>query len=221
MKKLLKRLLIGGGRAGRRIPFGLYKGITLFIDPAEESSFYIGLYERETVPWLRAAGRKARSLVDVGAGCGELSAWGLSHRTIANVLAFDSSPDRWPIFDENMRLNGFDRDPRLTAVHGMFLGPDDAADADRIVGGLPEPVLLKIDVDGGEQAILESMRHLLGRKRFLFLVETHSRSLDEACYRILDEANYRVRRIRPAWWRCLLPERRPLEFNQWLVAERD
>lgn len=221
MKKLLKKLLVGEGRAGRKIPFGLYKGITLSIDPAVESNFYLGLYERETVPWLRGAGRKARSLVDAGAGCGELSAWGLSQRNIEKVMAFDSSPDRWPIFDENMRLNGFDRDDRLTAVHGMFLGPDDASDADRIIGSLPEPILLKIDVDGGEQAILENMRHLLSRKRCLFLIETHSRELDEACYRILEEARYRVSRIRPAWWRCILPEQRPSEFNQWLVAERD
>ena len=124
------------------------------------------------------------------------------------------------MFHENMRLNGFTSDDRLTSVEGMFLGPDEADDAERILGDLPEPILFKIDVDGGEQAILENMRPVLLRKQCLLLVETHSRSLDAACFRLLTEAGYRVGRIPPAWWRRILPEQRPCDFNQWLSAER-
>lgn len=219
MKQILKHLFLGKERKGRRIPFGLYQGLTLSIDPRTDMSFYLGFYERETMPWLRAAGRTARSLIDVGAGCGELSIWGLAHTTMERVVAYDSSPERWHLFHENVRLNGFDHDPRLVTVEEKFLGGEHREVADEVFGDLPEPILLKVDVDGGEQSILEKMQNSLLHKRFLVLIETHSKELDEVCFQILTEAQYSAVRITPAWWRIILPEYRPLPFNQWIVAE--
>lgn len=219
LKRMIKACLLGSGRRARKIPFGLYKGLSLSIDPAVESLFYLGIYECETNPWLREAGRRAASVVDAGAGCGELSMWALRQTNVRTVLAYDSSPARWPIFRENLRLNGFGDDSRLTAVQGMFLGPD-AGPAWQTLGDLPEPVLLKIDVDGGEEAILRNMHDVMRRKACLFLIETHSKELDAACRMLLEEAGYRVSAIDPAWWRCFIPEQRPAEFNRWLVAER-
>lgn len=220
VKNFLKRLILGKGRAGRRIPVGLYKGLTLSIDPATESNFYFGLYERETAPLLRKAGRVARSLIDVGAGCGELTVWGLSHPNIERVLAYDSSPERWPIFFENLRLNGVSGDDRLQAEQAMFLGRNKTDVAEEVLGELPEPILFRIDVDGGEQEIIESMLSVLRRKRSLLLIETHSRELDQGCFTLLSNLGYNVTRIAPAWWRKIIPEQRPLGFNRWLWAER-
>ena len=218
MKTIVKQLLLGTGRRGRRIPFGLYKGLVLSIDPTVETSFYLGLYEVETAPWLRQAVLQAQSLVDVGTGAGELSMWGLAHANIRRVLAYDASPERWHIFRENQQLNGFEADERLTAVEGRFLGRQQQGEAEEILGCLPEPILFKIDVEGGEEAILERMRSFLATKRCLLLVETHSKMLDESCRRVLEAAGYEVRSLTPAWWRCFWPENRPLPFNQWLVA---
>jgi len=219
LKNLVKTCLLGKGRRGRTIPFGLYKGLTLSIDPAVETLFYLGLYERETYPWLRRAVQQAATVIDAGAGCGELSMWALRHPNVQRVLAYDPSPARWPIFEENLRLNRFERDARLTAVQGMFLGPG-SEPAWQQLGPLPEPVLLKIDVDGGETAILEALHEVLRRKRCLFLIETHSRQLDADCRSLLEQAEYRVSVVSQAWWRCIAPEQRPAEFNRWLVAER-
>lgn len=220
MKRLVKKIILGDGRADRRIPFGLYKGLTLSIDPRSDAGFYLGLYERETTPWLRSAARSARSLVDVGAGAGELSIWALAHKSMQRVLAYDSSPERWPLLHHNIRLNAFQNDKRFEWFSTCFLGDDNPEETLLAIEALPEPVLLKIDVDGGEQAILEKMNDILRRKQFLILVETHSKALDGACFRLLADAGYRVRRIRQAWWRFFFPEQRPLDFNGWIVAAR-
>lgn len=215
----MKKLLIGAGRKQRYIPFGLYRGLKLSIDPASESAFYFGIYERETTSWLRNRATVAKSLIDVGSGSGELTVWGLAHANMQRVIAYDSAVERRPRFLENVEANGFDRDDRLTSIARPFLSDDDHDGDIQRIKALPEPILLKIDVDGGERVILGKMRDILRQKRFFILVETHSRDLDNECFQLLGEANYRVRRITPAWWRVLIPEQRPIEFNQWIVAE--
>ncbi len=219
MRGFLKSALLGTGRSGRRIPLGLYSGLTLSLDPSCEMGLWLGTYEAETTPWLRRAGSTARSLVDVGAGYGELTVWGLKQPRMERVLAYDPKPERWPVFRENLALNGLTGDPRLLASEDWFLGADDPAAAERLFAELPEPVLVKIDVDGGEEIILERMRRVLFSRRLLLLVETHSPELDAACHDLLRDDGYRVHRITPAWWRCLVREQRPIGFNQWIVAE--
>lgn len=220
MKQLIKRLFLGEGRNARRIPVGLYRGLTLSIDSGSESLFYFGLYEAETNPWLRRYIREAKSVVDVGAGCGELTMWALSKPGVQRVLAYDASPSRWGVFRENLRLNKREHDGRLNAVEGMFLDGEDAKDGGAsFFAQLPEPILLKIDVDGGESYILDLMRPALSRKRFLILLETHSRELDDYCFKLLEDAGYRCRRIAPAWWRSMFAEQRPELFNRWIAAE--
>lgn len=219
LKRTLKKLLLGSGRRGRRIPFGLYRGLTLSIDPASEMGLWLGLYEAETTPWLRSAGRRACSLIDVGAGYGEMTAWALRQPRIEKVLAYDSKPQRWMVFRENLAHNALTGDQRLSAVEGWFLGGDDDERSLAAVQALPEPVLLKVDVDGGEEAILRKLQEVLRAKQMFVLLETHSEDLDRACRDLLAQAGYKVGRIAPAWWRRVVKERRPIGFNQWLVAE--
>ncbi len=218
IKKWIKKLVLGDGRKGRKIPFGLYRGLTLSIDPAGDAAFFLGTYERETTAWLSQSKKHARTVIDVGTGCGELTAWALASSSIRHVVAVDASSHRWPIFWENMRLNGFANDGRLLTSAGTFLDDGDPLAIERTFENLPEPILLKLDIDGGEEEICRKMKAVLRKKNFLLLIETHSRGLDSACYAILSEAGYRVERIGRAWWRRFIPERRPLDFNQWLTA---
>lgn len=221
MKRVLKKLILGEGRRPRRIPAGLYRGLTLSIDAGSEAMFYAGLYEAETNHVLRRFIAKARCLLDVGAACGELTAWALRSPRIERVLAYDVSPQRWPVFHENMRLNGFDGDERLAAVEGWFLPDGEPPESvERFFAELPEPIMVKIDVDGGEGTILQRMADVLRKHDCLVLLETHSKDLDEYCFGVLCSAGYRCERIAPAWWRRFIPERRPIEFNQWIAAEK-
>lgn len=216
MKGFLKKLCLGEGRRIRKIPFGLFQGLNLSVDPGSETSLWLGLYEAEVTPWLRRAGRRARSVVDVGAGHGELTAWALRQPGVEKVLAYEPDESRWPILAENLQANGFSQDPRLQMVK-EFLTP---ARARQDLRSLPEPVLLKLDVEGAEKEILEILQDLLRQKSFLILVEVHSAAIRHETEARVRACGYRVTSVPRGWWRRLLPERRILDFNQWFVAEK-
>jgi precorrin-6B methylase 2 len=218
VKRLLKKVLFGSVRKPMRIPLGLYKGLTLNLDPNGDLAYFFGTYEVETHAWLRSAVAVARSFVDIGAGNGEMVVWALSHANIEQVLSYDAAPERFELLKGNLALNGFATDSRLRAVCGEFAGETSRPADIRNVMALPEPILLKMDIDGGEQHVLDELAEVLRRKQILVLIETHSRELDSACLAQLRAAGYQARQIAHSKWRLFLPEHRPLEFNQWIVA---
>jgi predicted RNA methylase len=217
MRSIIKRILLGAGRRPRRIWTGLFGGLRLSIDPASETTLLFGLYESETIPFLRRAGRTMKTMIDVGAGYGEMTAWALKHSSTEKVLAFDPKPERWPVFRENMALNGFSDDARLVPVADFF--PGNVASEEMLLS-LPEPVVMKLDVDGAEMDVLEAIGGVLRRRRFALLVETHSEELDSRCRKFLEDLGYKVTVISQAWWRKWIPEQRPIGFNRWLWAEK-
>jgi len=216
LRSVLKRWLLGKGRRIRKIPFGLFQGLNLSVDPGSETSLWLGLYEAEVTPWLHKAGRQARSVVDVGAGHGELTVWALRQPRVEKVLAYEPDESRWPILSENLQANGFSKDARLQVVKD-FLTPSRAR---QDLQSLPEPVLLKLDVEGAEREILEILQDLLREKSFLIMVEVHSAAIRQETEAQVRACGYRVTSIPRGWWRRLLPERRILDFNQWFVAEK-
>jgi len=217
-KHFIKESIFGPGRRPMKIRLGLYRGLTLWLDPAKELMFYLGLYEAETSKWLSSKGKKIKSLVDVGAGCGELSMWALKHPQVEQVLAYDGSHERWSVFEKNCRDNGFSLDSRLETVKGLFFGLEESHKEFQALKKLPDPILVKIDVDGGELSILHRMKPVLSLRKFFLLIETHSRELDESCFKLLEGMGYQCTRIPQGWWRILVPEQRPTDFNQWIVA---
>ena len=62
LKNLFKVALLGEGRKIRKIPFGLFAGLKLSVDPGSETSLWLGLYEAELTPWLRKVGRQVREV---------------------------------------------------------------------------------------------------------------------------------------------------------------
>jgi len=216
LRSVLKRWLLGKGRRIRKIPFGLFQGLNLSVDPGSETSLWLGLYEAEVTPWLQKAGRQARSVVDVGAGHGELTVWALRQPRVEKVLAYEPDESRWPILSENLQANGFSKDARLQVVKD-FLTPSRAR---QDLQSLPEPVLLKLDVEGAEREILKILQDLLREKSFLIMVEVHSAAIRQETEARVRACGYRATSIPRGWWRRLLPERRILDFNQWFVAEK-
>ena len=217
MKSIIKKMFLGSGRQPRRVWTGLFRDLRLSIDPASETTLLFGLYEVETIPFLRRAGRTMKTMIDVGAGYGEMTAWALRQSNTARVLAFDPKPERWPVFRENMALNGFSDDARLVPVADFF--PGKVANEEMLLS-LPEPVVMKLDVDGAEMDVLEAIAGALRQRRFALLVETHSEDLDASCRKLLQDLGYKVAMIPQAWWRKWIPEQRPIGFNRWLWAEK-
>jgi hypothetical protein len=89
---------------------------------------------------------------------------------------------------------------------------------DSVAGPLSFPAVIKIDVDGAEAAVLRGAPRLLSRKDVTWVVETHSKMLEEECRGIFQAAGLRSRIVRNAWWRAIVPENRPVPHNRWLIA---
>src|SRR5207237_983576 len=119
-------------------------------------------------------------------------------------------------------------DPRWTLV-SSYVGTRDGDGECTLDSLLPSletktPCLIKIDVDGGEVAILQGARRLLESHQGRWIIETHSQALETQCVRMLQDSGYTTRIIPNAWWRLFLPELRESElihFNRWLAAAAD
>jgi hypothetical protein len=78
---------------------------------------------------------------------------------------------------------------------------------------------IKLDADFAETDILKSGEGLLRESRPLLLVETYSAALERDCSNFLASLGYEITVIPNAWWRVLVPEQRPTDYNCWLWAE--
>src|SRR5688572_19534133 len=61
---------------------------------------------------------------------------------------------------------------------------------DFVSGGAPPPACIKIDVEGGETAVLEGARRVLEDVRPLVFLATHSEEVREECRALLGRAGY-------------------------------
>jgi hypothetical protein len=217
----LKRFL-PQGRHPHAIRVGLYRGIRLHLDLQCELQAYAGLYENETFADMRWLARGCHSFVDLGAAKGELSIYFLRQPGIERVVAAEPAETERTLFDANLALNSLEADPRLR-IHAGFAGEGSSPEwltLDELAGEVPQPLFIKIDIDGPEAAVLATGRHTLATKDCRLLIETHSPEAELGCDAQLTSLGYRTKIIPPAWWRIILPEHRPIPHNRWLVAWR-
>lgn len=204
-----------------RVLGGYFAGLRLLLDLQCEFQHYVGLYERELLPHWRRLGHGCRSVVDLGAAKGELAVRSLLRREIERVIAVEPAAPELEQFARNLELNGLTGDPRLH-LHGGYAGRGAGPEwrtLDELAADLPEPILVKIDIDGPESDVLRTGAALL-RRDCRFVIETHSAEAEAGCLAQLAAAGYQTRIINPAWWRRLLPETRIVAHNRWLVAAR-
>lgn len=76
-------------------------------------------------------------------------------------------------------------------------------------------------MEGAEVDVLAGAQALLMERGVSWLIETHSQMLEEQCIDCLANAGYETHIIPNAWWRKILPERRPLAHNRWLFARKE
>jgi hypothetical protein len=209
--------LLPHGRKLRTIPLGLFKHLRLEIDFRTQTQLFLGLYETEIASFCRDAARRCGWMIDVGAGAGELALYFMRVNGPGTVFAFEPRDDARGAFLRNIAANGSSSsDITLSA---SFVGqaegfiPLDCVPVDRSKRGF-----IKIDVDGAEVDVLEGASGLLRSCALDVLVEVHSRTLEDECASLLRASGFRVDILDNAWWRLLVPERRPIEHNRWIVA---
>lgn len=200
-------------RPGRvvRVPMGMAAGVRLEVDENGSVHTYLGTAELELARHVRRAATPGAVCFDVGGHDGWY-AMIFARLTGAPVVSFEADADAVDRMKRNLARN-----PSLAglvSVRHEMVGQDTI---DRLVssGAVPAPSLLKVDVDGGEVAVLRGAAGVLREHRPHVIVETHTAGLERDCGDLLVAAGYRP---------VIVPQRRrfrqnrPAEHNRWLVA---
>ena len=217
----LKQRLVPPGRAVYTIKAGLVGGLRMDLDLRSQSQLYLGLFERETLPWMRRLAAGITTGVDIGADQGEHTLFLLAKTKAQRVIAIEPDRSHRPLLLHNLALNGLLTTPRL-ALLSAYVGAGSGMFAlDQLLPLIDGPCLIKLDVDGAEASILASAPQLLARPQVRWLIETHSAELEEHCVELLSQAGHTTLVIPNAWWRAVLPELRPHDHNRWLVASHE
>jgi hypothetical protein len=223
IKSTIKSGLLGKpGLRPREISRGLLKGLKFNVDTSNKSMRLLGLDESEIAAVTREMAAKAKSAADVGANDGWYALYFASRPNITRVFAFDPGAQVLEATRKNFELNHpafLAKTTLVTGFVGNKAGESGWVRLDDYLSQMVEPILLKIDVDGGEIDVLEGGREMLSRDCRL-IVETHSAELEKGCIQRLEAMGYECKIIGTAWYRALIPEHREIEHNRWFVAEK-
>lgn len=217
MKRLIKKVLFGQEVSAFKIRCGLLAGLRFYVDPKHKSQRLIGLEERELTSTVRDAAGKANTAVDVGANDGWYTVYFATRPGITTVFACE--PDQGSVVKlrQNLSLNPCQAGHVSVVPAFVGTGPGQVS-VDSLLEGKKGPFVLKVDVDGGEAAVLRSAERTLKHEIVYLIVETHSAELERECIGYLRQLNYDSRVIRNGWYRRLIPEQRPIPHNRWFYA---
>jgi len=216
MKKIIKKLLLPGGRRVRRLRGGVAHGMLMQLDPRCQFQRYLGLAEREIMNTVAKLASQCISLVDIGASDGYYTLAFLRSSSY-RVIACEPGPSH-ELLLANAAANGFKPDERFHLVQQFVGRGSGKISLAAIVDDLPKPIFVKMDIDGGEIEALRSAENSSALGETCWIVETHSPDLERDCIDWCRDRQYLTLSVPNAWWRRILPEMRPIEQNRWLVA---
>ena len=219
LPSFLKTAVLGHEPRFFRIRVGLNRGLRFRLDPANKASRLVGLDELELARSFRRYSALAQVALDVGAADGWYTLFLASRPNIRRVHAFEPEPGLRAALMENLTLNGCAskvtlRSEFVGATAGANRCPLDAVDMG------DGAALVKVDVEGAELEVLRGAGKMIARPDTMWIIETHAAHLEVECADLLEAAGYATRVVDHGWYRRLLPERRPLPHNRWLVAAR-
>lgn len=205
----------------RKVICGPFRGLSMNLSLRTQAQVYLGLFERETYPWIRLFSKDIQTAVDVGAAHGEYTLFFASRTSAKKIYAFEPDQKCLSAFRDNLALNCTNDSINRIITCPVFVGNSDEANTvtlDSLTDSIRTPCFVKVDVDGGEEAVLSGAKHLNSLRDVRWLIETHSKNLENICIKILRDAGFETEVVKNAWWRSLIPEQRPSEHNRWLTA---
>ena len=202
----------------QKILTGPSKGMFIRYDVNHRSQHLLGLYEREIYSYLEKGMRKARVLIDVGANDGYYVMGFL--KTGKKVIACEPGDISGEII-ANARLNNFNESDNFILEKRLVgSGPSPSfVGIEALTEKHTGPFFFLVDIDGGEFELLQSCGKNFDFKKSSWLIETHSKELEDNCIDFLQKKNYKVTVIKNGWWRAIISEQRPIPHNRWLFAE--
>ena len=223
LRSHFKRLVFPKGEAPRMIRGGLLQGVMMQLDFAHHTQRWLGLYERELDSHFRRLSEGIHTAIDVGASDGMYTLYFLAKTSAQKVLVFEPDARNLQLLKGNLELNNLARADRLEIVPARVGASVESGTItlDSFSHSIVPPCLIKVDIDGGEVDLLRGARTLLHLPEMRWIIEVHSKTLEQSCLQMFREAEYRTEVIPNTWWRHFLPELRPGELNRWLLACRE
>jgi hypothetical protein len=186
----------------------------MMLDLQHELRLYLGVYERELWSSYRLLLKPGMRTFDIGGRDG-YSALILAKKTGAEVISFECESAAIPAMQRV-----FDQNPYpIKAVQGYVGRPGDirtTITVDDAARRYFMPDFLKIDVEGGEAAVLEGAIRTIKEHRPAMIVEVHGKLEEQSCIGLLSQHDYDIAIIDRARF---LREERPLPHNRWLVCK--
>ena len=223
LKSLVKRIILGkSGQRPRSIRVGLLRGLRFNVDSGCKGMRLVALDEREIASATRRFAQRARFALDIGANDGWYTTYFASLPNIAGVIGFEPGDGLDDALRANLRLNDSIPPAKVEIIRKFASDRDDEQNltVDSLRPRLQSPLLIKLDVDGGETAVLKGCHATLREFDCLLVVETHSPELERDCISLLEEAGYEATIIDKGWYRAILPEGRVSQHNRWFVASK-
>jgi hypothetical protein len=210
----LKTLLFGRQARVFTVWAGIGRGLKLYLLPQENSQRILGLAEAEVAKSFLQHARTCDRYVELGASDGYYCAVVRRVNPRAELIAFEPQERYASVARENLTRNGLATD--RFDWHQEFGGTPE-----RPLSAYIDPdvrLFIKIDIDGGEVDALQSAGNRWLDFHGALLVEVHSAALRDGTYTLLQAAGFRCTPIVQAWWRRIVPERRPIALNEWILA---
>jgi Methyltransferase FkbM domain len=215
----LKDLLVADEVKSRKVWAGVCRGCCVPINLRHQFRWPLGLYEIEIAEFVRAFVGPGDTCYDIGAAEGYYSVCFAKRSAPGGlVYAFEPEPAPLRLLRQAVSLNS-DSPIEIVeaAVGAMDASPPRVVSIDSLVmtSKFRPPSLLKIDVEGGETAVLAGAARVIKEHRPWIIVEVHSALLERECAAMLCGWDYDLKPVERKRW---LPEFRPIEHNRWLVA---
>jgi hypothetical protein len=182
------------------------------IDFHHHTLLYLGLYEIELSGFFQSAIKTGSHSFDVG-GSGGYDALLMAKLSGGPVISFECDPSSASAMRETFARNHF-----TIEVVEAFVSDTDVdrcKTLDLVASETFIPDLIKIDVEGAEDAVLRGARRILAERKPHLVIEVHSVDKDVACLQILRSHGYEPRIVNQRRW---LKEHRPLAHNRWPVC---
>ena len=200
------------GKRYRKITRGLARGSIMAVDFRSDLKAYLGIFEYELNPHFRKMLKSGLTGFDIG-GAGGYHALLMAKTSGARVAAFECEHDS----AEEMR-RVFAQNPDLSIdVVEAYVGAENGngfITIDKAARELFVPDVIKIDIEGAEDAALEE-RETLANHRPSLIIEVHSAEKEAKCITLLRSLNYTLRVVDQGWF---LKDRARGGYNRWLAA---
>jgi FkbM family methyltransferase len=183
------------------------------------ADFWLGTYESEKAKLFARHAKPGQTFYDVGANVGFYTL--IASRLLGptgHVVAFEPSPRNLGFLQQHLSLNHIanvkvldiavsdsegvtkfseGEDPklsRITAVGGVTVR---TTALDCLMGELPLPDIIEMDIEGAEYSALRGGEQLLRKSSPVIFLSTHGRDVHHACLELLRSLGYELHAIGP------------------------